>query len=158
MIHYARILLVCVGLLKIIGFSAGWKWMEGIGSVLVASPLPIVFTEQKGVETFAHEFHLEYRDRDGKKMVLPITPALYGQFDAPYNYRNVIGAAISYGPVMPEKLWKPILHYSFVEPGEISSSMGLRTPLREASVKLRTKTKGRDDSWELVIVPEDKDE
>ena len=63
--HYLRIGLVLVGLLQFIGFATQQKWLEGIGKVTVASPLPIVFTEQKGVETFAFEFHLAYRDSEG---------------------------------------------------------------------------------------------
>ena len=175
MIHYARILLVGIGLLKILGFSmertgllVEQQWLENAGSVLVkvgsvpvVSPLPIVFTEHKGVETFAFEFHLAYRDSEGMQEEVRITPSLYGQFDAPYNYRNVIGAAISYGPILQKEnlpLLNSVLHYSFASPGEISSSMGLRTPLQEASIKLRSKTRDQNKTWELVILPRPDDE
>ena len=59
--HYCRVTLVLLGLLQIIGFATGQKWLKGIGQVSVASPLPIVFTEQKGCETFALDFTLEYK-------------------------------------------------------------------------------------------------
>ena len=143
--HYARICLVGVGLLQFIGFATQQKWLEGMGKVTVASPLPIVFTEQKGCETFALDFTLEYEDKNGQTGKVPITPQLYARFDAPYNYRNVIGAAISYGAILPESIWKPVLSYAFIEPGTIGRSFGLETPLRKVTVHLDTRTNDRKD-------------
>ena len=138
--HYVRIGLVVVGLLQFIGFATQQKWLEGIGKVTVASPLPIVFTEQKGCETFALDFTLEYEDKNGKTGKVPINPPLYARFDAPYNYRNVLGAAISYGAILPESIWKPVLNYAFMEPGTIGRSFDLETPLRKVTIRLDTRT------------------
>ena len=33
----------------------------------------------------------------------PVTPQVYANFDEPYNYRNVLGAAISYGAILPKR-------------------------------------------------------
>ena len=74
---YLRLLLVAIGLLQIIGFATGQKWLKGIGQIMVASPLPIVFTEQQGCETFALDFSIEYEDETGSRGIVPVTPQVY---------------------------------------------------------------------------------
>ena len=150
-LHYCRLSLVLLGLLQIIGFATGQKWLRGIGQVSVASPLPLVFTEQKGCETFALDFVLEYEDKNGQVGQVPITPQLYARFDAPYNYRNVVGAAISYGAILPESIWKPVLTFAFIKPGTLGRSFDLETPLRKVTVHLKARTAGRNDTWQLTV-------
>ena len=58
---------MAIGLLQIIGFATGQKWLKGIGQITVASPLPVVFTEQKGCETFALDFSVEYVDSNNQQ-------------------------------------------------------------------------------------------
>jgi|TARA_B100000123_G_C25519308_1_gene335933 hypothetical protein len=148
---YLRILLVGIGLLQIIGFATGQKWLKGIGQITVASPLPIVFTEQKGCETFALDFSVEYVDSNNQQGTISITPQIYSRFDGPYNYRNVVGAAISYGAILPEKIWKAVLMYAFIEPGEVGRAFNLETPLRKVTVQLNSRTKGKNKVWRLPV-------
>ena len=164
---YLRILLVAIGLLQVIGFATGQKWLKGIGQITVASPLPIVFTEQKGCETFALDFSIEYEDENGSRGLIPVTPQVYANFDEPYNYRNVLGAAISYGAILPEKIWRPILEFAFINPGNIGRTFIAfdeqkkdeykdnpreTKPLKQVIVHLRARTAGRENkSWELKV-------
>jgi len=146
-----RILLVFLGFFQMAGFVAQNHKLKGLGLLTVASPLPIVFTEVKGIETFAHDFYLEFENEAGKKESFLITPHLYKKFRAPYNYRNVVGAAISYGPLLPEPVWRSVLEFVFLNPGTLAKSLGLHPPLKNARIHLKTKTQGRDDSWTLNI-------
>jgi len=164
---YLRLLLVAIGLLQVIGFATGQKWLNGIGQITVASPLPIVFTEQKGCETFALDFSIEYEDENGGRGLIPVTPQVYANFDEPYNYRNVLGAAISYGAILPEKIWRPILEFAFINPGTIGRTFIVfdeqkkdefkdnpreAKPLKQVTVHLSARTAGRaNKSWELKV-------
>tara|TARA_B100000282_G_scaffold94276_1_gene66428 strand:+ start:1071 stop:1595 length:525 start_codon:yes stop_codon:yes gene_type:complete len=164
---YLRILLIALGLIQIIGFATGQKWLKGIGKITVASPLPIVFTEQEGCETFALDFSIEYEEENGSRGLIPVTPKVYANFDEPYNYRNVLGAAISYGAILPEKIWRPIIEFAFLDPGTIGQtfigsndqtkdeqnhSLPEVKPLRHVIVHLRARTAGREnESWELRV-------
>ena len=164
---YLRILLIALGLLQIIGFATGQKWLKGIGQLTVASPLPIVFTEQKGCETFALDFSIEYEDESGGRGLIPVTPQVYANFDEPYNYRNVLGAAISYGAILPEKIWRPILEFAFINPGTIGRTFIVfdeqkkdefkdnpreTKPLKQVTIHLSARTAGRaNKSWELKV-------
>lgn len=144
------VLLVLVGLLQSIGYLFELKPMKQLGMVSVSSPLPIVFTQQKGfLETFASEFTLVYEENGVQKRIV-ITPELYAKFDKPYNYRNVVGAAISYGPLLPEPLVSSVLHYAFVDPGIMREAFDLPR-MSNASIELRSKTKGVDKTYRLPI-------
>ena len=148
---YCRYLLVAIGLIQILGFATGQKWLKGIGQITVASPLPIVFTEQQGCETFALDFSVEYVDNNNQTGEIQITPQIYSRFDGPYNYRNVVGAAISYGAILPEKIWKAVLTYAFIDPGEVGRAFNLETPLRKVTVHLVSRTKGKKNVWRLPV-------
>jgi len=159
--------LVGIGLLQIIGFATGQKWLKGFGQITVASPLPIVFTEQQGCETFALDFSIEYEDETGSRGLFPVTPQVYANFDEPYNYRNVLGAVISYGAILPEKIWRPVLEFAFFDPGTIgqtfialddqkkdehAGNLSEAKSLKKVIVHLRAKTAGREnESWELKV-------
>lgn len=164
---YLRISLVAIGLLQVFGFATGQEWLRGVGQITVASPLPIVFTEQKGCETFALDFSIEYVDETGHRGLVPVTPQIYAIFDEPYNYRNVLGAAISYGAILPEEIWRPVLEFAFIDPGLIGQTfiafhdqtkndpggIGSKAKsLTQVIIHLKAKTAGREnESWELKV-------
>lgn len=142
--------LLAVGLLQSFGHLTGLKAVKGLGAALACSPLPLVFTEVRGVETFASAFTLEYRNGDDTLRTLPIGPREYGRLGGPYNWRNVYGAAISYGPILPEPLWKAVLHQGFCYDGPLTRALGTGT-VRSASILVRTRTAGRSDAWRLGV-------
>lgn len=144
------VLLVCLGLLQSLGHITGNKTIKNLGLITVASPLPIVFTQQKGfLETFALDFTLVYM-KNNKEKRIKITPELYAQLDKPYNYRNVLGAAISYGPMLPNELVDSVLNYAFINPGVLSNAFHLGE-LKNASLELRSKTKNENKYYVLPI-------
>lgn len=150
MIKIASIVLVLVGLLQSIGHVFGSSTIKQVGFLTVASPLPIVFTQQKGfLETFALEFTLVYEE-DGIQKRVEITPELYAKLDKPYNYRNVLGAAISYGPILPEPLVESVLTYAFVNPAPLRQALGLGE-FDKAHLELKSKTKGVEKTYILPI-------
>ena len=65
---YLYILVVFIGCVQIIGHVIGVKEVKAFGMLTSSSPLPIVFTEVKGVETFASDFYIEYLDENNKQV------------------------------------------------------------------------------------------
>lgn len=99
------ILLILVGSLQMGGFLVGNDQIKGLGAVTVSAPLPIVFSQVNGLETFSQDFQLEYVTQDGKIHQHKITNKDFSNMKAPYNLRNVYGFAFAYGPaVKKEKL------------------------------------------------------
>lgn len=145
-------LVIAIGLLRIVGWLVDSAALKGLGAVSAAAPLPIVFTEVKGVETFASDVDLVYIDAQGHEQALRITPAIYGRLKGPYNRRNVFGAAIAYGPVLEEALWQRVLGHGLCS-GVLQEEMGLPADMHEVRFVLRTRTAGRTDQWTLRPSP-----
>lgn len=145
---YLYIFIVAIGLLQALGFIFQVKQIRGIGAATGSSPLPLVFTEVKGVETFASDFFIEFIDTNGVKKEIQITPALYSKLQGPYNRRNVYGAAISYGPILDQNIWESILKYGLCKK-VLLKEMGLPANGSEYTIRIKTKTKGRSNEWLL---------
>lgn len=141
--------LIAIGSLQMLGYVLGSRAVRGIGAVTAAAPLPVVFTEVNGVETFASDFFVLYDDAQGSPQVLKITPALYKKLAGPYNRRNVYGAAISYGPVLPEPIWQSILQYGICD-GPLATELGLPADAANVHIEIKTRTQGRNDAWTLT--------
>ena len=124
-IVFAAVLLV--GALQIIGYTTGNEAIRKVGQLTAASPLPLVFSHFRGLETFSSRFGVTVTDATGQETIIPITPELYSQFPGPYNRRNVYGAAIAYGVVLdkPEekKLVSQVLSFAFCPNGPLRAHL-----------------------------------
>jgi hypothetical protein len=145
----AALAICLVGCLQMMGSVIGSVALRGIGAATAASPLPKVFSDVDGLETFASEFRLRYRGPDGTLVEMPITPALYGRLAGPYNRRNVYGAALSYAPRLPRELWEPVYCYGLAPGGPLRTELGIDPGATDISVTIRTRTRGRSDVWTL---------
>lgn len=143
------ILVILIGGLQIIGWISGIRQIRSLGAAWCSSPLPIVFTEVKGVETFASNFTIRYTVSDSS-FERKITPEVYNKLEGPYNRRNVYGAAISYGPVLPEKLWKSVLNYGICN-GTLRSEINIPEDAENVNILIQTRTANRNDTWVLNI-------
>ena len=147
--NYAAAALGVIGCLQMLGYVTDSRLLRGIGAATAASPLPKVFSDVDGLETFASEFTIRYRDARGTTSETRITPQMYGQLAGPYNRRNVYGAALSYAPRLPRPLWESVYCYGLGRQGPLRSELGLGPDAREISVTIRTMTRSRSDTWTL---------
>lgn len=145
----AYFIIVVIGLLQIAGYCFRLPLVRGLGQALSSSPLPIVFTEVKGVETFAADFYIGFTDSSGVYKEVAITPEMYSKLEGPYNRRNVYGAAISYGPVLPEKIWKSVLNYGVCNK-TLLLELGVPSNGSNYVVRIKSRTESRiGQTWEL---------
>jgi hypothetical protein len=145
----AALAICVVGCLQMTGYVTGSITLRGIGAATAASPLPKVFSDVDGLETFASEFTLHYREPGGTLLDTAITPELYGRLTGPYNRRNVYGAALSYAPRLPRELWEPVFCYGLAPDGPLRAELGLSSAVSDIAVTIRTRTRGRSDAWTL---------
>ena len=143
------VLVVLIGMLQIIGYVTKVDAIRSLGIVSSSAPLPLVFTEVKGVETFVSDFYIRYKDAEGVQQELKLTPEIYKQLRGPYNRRNIYGAAIGYGPVLPESLWNSVLSYGLCN-HVLNEEFDISNEASEVSVSIKTRTAHRDDSWILT--------
>ncbi len=143
--------LLALGLLQMAGYVTGFQPLRAIGAATVASPLPIVFSDVKGLETFASRFSMHIQTRSGRTLDFVITPEIYARLKGAYNRRNVYGAALSYGPRLPEKIWKSVFEYGLCAGGPLAKAFQVEEPVSAASLNIQTQTHGRSDAWDLPI-------
>lgn len=145
----SAMVLTLVGCAQMLGYLLDSRALRGLGAASMIAPFPKVFSDVDGLETFASEFTLRWRDAAGQAHAMLITPELYTRLGGAYNRRNVYGAALSYGPRLPESLWQAVFCYGFAADGPLRREFGLGAGAHDISVEIRTRTKGRDDRWIL---------
>ncbi len=92
---------VClVASIHLMGFVSGSRTLKGLGVVTTASPLPLVFTAHKGLETFAQSYSVTLIDESGDELRVNVDAQRYGKLSGSYNQRNAYGAIFSHGPVL----------------------------------------------------------
>lgn len=122
---YALWFLGVLGFLGMFAELIPGQVLKGLAAGTCASPRPKVFTTVQGLETFSTGFVLHFTDDKGKEQALPITGKEYRGIQGPYNRRNVFGAAMAYGPVLPESLRDPVTRYALCKPAALLKEMGI---------------------------------
>lgn len=141
--------LIALGFVQIMGYLIHSPALRGIGMMTASSPLPLVFTDVKGIETFASKFVLRYGTNLSEQV--EITPKVYAKFSGPYNRRNVYGAAFAYGPLLPERLRRQVLQYALCKAEILKEMEVVQSPVSHANLTIATKTEGRTDIWNYPI-------
>jgi hypothetical protein len=111
------------------------RLLKGVGAATTASPAPKVFSAVRGLETYSTHFFVEWTDRNGAQHSLLVTPEVYARLRGPYNRRNVYGAALAYGPVLPPELRDPVMRYALCGDAPVLRELGgdpddVRGPVR----------------------------
>lgn len=99
--------------------------LKGVAAATAVAPAPKVFSSVRGLETYSTRFAIEWTDRAGIMHSLLITPEIYGRIRGPYNRRNVFGAALAYGPVLPKSLRDPVMRYALCDDAPLLRELGI---------------------------------
>ncbi len=147
-IKWPTALVLGIGSLQIIGLLTQIDAIRNIGRLTSASPLPFVFSDFRGLETYSLEFNITAEGTDGTSITKLITPKLYGEFKGPYNRRNVYGAVLAYGPKLHEPSEKPmvdsVLKYGFCNNGPLAEMFESSTPLRKVVITATSKARNAE--------------
>ena len=141
----ARVIFV-LALAAMVGDTLGLTWLKGLGIATGFAPLPKVFSDVDGHETFAARFTILETSPDGSTARRVITPEMYGNLRGPYNRRNVYGAALSYAPRLPEEVWRPVFCHGLSPGGPLRSELRL-SPEGPIAVEIATLTRGRSNRF-----------
>ena len=147
--NLGALLVLLVGSLQFAGVLLQSQVLRGLGAASLAAPLPKVFSDVRGLETFASDFTILY-ELDGETESVAVTPEFYAKLGGPYNRRNVYGAALSYGPRLPEALWTAVFCHGLAPGGPFLVELGIPEQAQAVRVRIDTKTRGRSDSWTLA--------
>lgn len=142
---------LALGLLQFVGYLGGVRVLQGLGAASGVAPLPKVFTAHRGVETFAWEMSVLYRlgEGEGREVREVLTPERCAGLRGPYNRRNVYGALLSYGPLLPDALRASVARAALAPEGVLIQELGVPADAREVRVELRSRTPGAPRVWLL---------
>jgi hypothetical protein len=131
-VNKAGVFLVILGLAQMTGdlvekyvHAPTGRALKGVAAATTAAPAPKVFSSVHGLETYSTRFSIEWTDRAGVEHALLLTPEIYGRIRGPYNRRNVYGAALAYGPVLPESLRDPVMRYALCGEAPLLRELGI---------------------------------
>jgi hypothetical protein len=130
--------LLIVGLSQMAGDLLRVDALKGIGAATAASPAPKVFSAVRGLETFSTRFFLKWTGANGKANTLELTPQIYARLRGPYKRRNVYGAVLAYGPVLPPGLRDPVMRYALTGEAPLLREIGIN-PSDVRNVRVRYK-------------------
>jgi hypothetical protein len=140
----AAALLLTVGLLQMTGDlmerfvnEPVGRALKGVGAATTASPAPKVFSSVRGLETYSTRFYLEWTDLADVDHSLHVTPEVYARLRGPYNRRNVYGAALAYGPVLPRELRDPVMRFALCGDAPLLRELGIDPADVKGSVWVR---------------------
>ncbi len=128
--------------------------LKGLAAATAASPAPKVFSAVRGLETYSTRFFLEWTSTDGEAHSLELTPEVYARLRGPYNRRNVYGAALAYGPVLPAELRDPVLAYAVCGNAPLLRELGIDPTQVRGPVRLCYEPRPGTDMGDLPRVLE----
>ena len=117
----AAVFLVVLGVAQMLGDLLGFLPLKAVAAATGASPAPKVFSAVQGLETYSTRFFLDLGDQR-----VEVTRDLNARIRGPYNRRNVFGAALAYGPVLPHQLREPVMAYALCGDAVLLREMDLR--------------------------------
>ncbi len=118
-------LLLLVGLAQMTGDLIGVAALKGVAAATAMSPAPKVFSIARGLETFSTRFFIEWIDAGGNTKSVEITPQVYARMRGPYKRRNVYGAVLAYGPVLPAELRDPVIRHALGGESPLLRELGI---------------------------------
>ncbi len=146
--------LFLVGLLQMIGYLSGHRALRGIGLASGIAPFPKVFCESDGYEPFAARFAIEATDAQGKTQTMPLTAERYAGLQGPYQRRNVIGAALAYGPRLPDKLRERLYTQMMNVDSPLREELGIPETWRDLHVRITAGGEGAPTEWLYPLTPQ----
>jgi hypothetical protein len=129
--------LLILGLFQMTGDILNIPLLKGLGAASAASPAPKVFSAVKGLETYSTSFFIEWKDIKGESHSLLITPEVYCRIQGPYNRRNVYGAALAYGPVLPKNVRESVMIYALSGRAPLLQELGIDPTQINGSIRVR---------------------
>lgn len=121
--------------------------IAGLGKLTLASPFPKVFcgmdpapgdparAVQGGrTEPWAYQRTVTITLQDGSERQLPFDAAIAAHPVGPYMLRNAYGAAVAYGPWMPDATVQAVLHHAVCVDPTFRPALGLDAPPRRIRI------------------------
>lgn len=110
--------------------------VAGVGRISLVSPFPKVFCAVGDTEPWTWRHVLTLTWADGRTAVVPLDRAAARRAPGPYAYRNATGAAVAYGPWLPEDTVRAALTWTACADPDLLPTLGLPATPRPVRVRV----------------------
>jgi hypothetical protein len=101
--YILSIILLVIGSLQIIGYIFGSQTIRGLGFVSGAAPLPIVFSNVKGVDGFDTKHSLIVSSTTGNVDTIALDKKLFSQFSGAFFLKESYSIFLAYSHIFTPK-------------------------------------------------------
>lgn len=143
--------LTAVGLMNLAGYILQVPVLSQYARVTSASPLPIVFTDIRGMEPYALDVELIALTEQGQARHYAMDRAWFSQMHGPFVRWHAYLRLISEAPMKSRAMWQSVLRYGFCRTGPLAAEAGIEEPLSGFILRLRSRTSGRPTVWDLPV-------
>ena len=146
-------LILIVGVINVTGYLLYSPGLQALSLMTASSPLPLVFTTYKGIETFSFDYRVVINNSTQIDLA-----EFYREIDGPYARRNIYGAMFSYGPLFTDdnliKIRNGILHWGICNKKFSNNPVILEKlgHIDRVNIIAKSKTAGMNgQTWEIAI-------
>jgi len=127
--------LVALGLLGVLSALAGSAQVAGISRILMASPLPLVFGRQGGMEQSARRFELLVQLADGSVRMERRAPLLQAGLPGPFTATAPYAGVLVNFSAVHEPRRTDLLRRTLCDDGPVARALALPSPVRRFELR-----------------------
>jgi len=144
--------LILIGVMQMTGYTFEQKTLRRIGSATGASPLPLVFYQVRGYETWANDYHIRFIFDNGEEKHLKIDPEIYSKIMGNHEVHLAYSMPFSKMPLRSSFYWQRPLSYGICNYGPFARAMGLERNVQRAIMTFSSKTAGNKKTLQKTLV------
>lgn len=129
------ILLTAAGLLQIAGSWVSSPLLIGLGQLTGVAPLPRVFSQRAGVDSFARRAVVEVWTAEGERSEIAVDRGFGRDIDGPVVRSAAYAHAALFAGLTPSPKPSALLERAFCAPGDIARELGIAAPIRRLRVR-----------------------
>ncbi|MBY0414369.1 MAG: hypothetical protein K2Q18_09395, partial [Bdellovibrionales bacterium] len=132
-----KVFIVLLGLIRFFGDTFQISALDKIGFASGFSPLPLVFSDRKGVEDFAHVIDVTYQLKNGQTKEKIFNQEVFLNLKGPQTKSSIYAIGLAYSTRFPEALWGNTLRYGFCNVGPMAQAFNEKEEIQERKSILR---------------------
>ena len=145
-------ILILVGMMQMTGYTFKQNTLKRVGRVTGASPLPLVFYQVRGYETWACDYHIQFTYDNGEKKHLKIDPEFYSKMMGNHEAHLAYSIPFARFLLTDSPFWVRPLSYGFCSNGPIAEALGLEHKIQRVDFTISSKTAGNEKTWQKTLV------
>ena len=129
------VLLTGAGLLQIAGSALGSPFLIGVGQLTGVAPLPRVFSQRGGIDSFARRAVVEVWTADGGRREIAVDRRFGRDLDGPVVRRAAYAHGALLAGLSPSPKPAALLERAFCAPADVASELGVTAPVERLRVR-----------------------